>query len=485
MDIINLCFAYDIFMFTRGDVNSARVIMEALDEFKLTSGLVPSIPKSTTYFCNVLNNVKIAILQILPFSEGTLLCMYFGAPLISSWLLNKDCKILVEKVKNRTGDWKNKSLSFAGMLQLCKSVLLSMQVYWASVLLIPKGIIYDIHQLVRGFLWCNGEYKRGKFKVAWEVICLPKNEGGLRIRDLDVLNVALMTTHIWNIISHKDSLWVSWIHRYKLQGRSFWEVPIVADSAWGWRKLLQLRELVNLLFSPLANLLTLRDISNGGFNMNSCVSDLVVIGQWMWPQAWILKAPNLSIIPTPNIDPSKRDMVLWRDLDGNLLVFLLGTRGRLYVCMVMRYYGLVWCGSLMVFHDTRFIFGLYYVAALELKTSFGNGTLVWHYVRSMADMDLIPPTLHQIVTHLAPMAKHQTAKSVIGRLSFAAFGYFIWIEHNNRLFKNSRKTPEEICDCIMVTIRLKLLTFRFKNKAMVSSLLAKWNMPSNFRINGT
>ncbi|GJX97868.1 protein LAZ1, partial [Tanacetum coccineum] len=242
MDIINLCFAYDLFMFARGDVNSARVIMEALDEFKLALGLVLSIPKSTTYFCNVSNNVKIAILQILPFSEGTLPCMYLGAPLISSRLLNKDCKILMEKVKNRIGDWKNKSLSFAGRLQLCKSVLLSMQVYWSP-----------------------------------------------------------------NIISHKDSLWVSWIHRYKLRGRSFWEVPIVADSTWGWRKLLQLREQVNPLFrsvirdgkytsawfdnwcnfSPLANLLTPRDISNGGFNMNSCVSDLVVNRQWMWPQAWM------------------------------------------------------------------------------------------------------------------------------------------------------------------------------------------------------
>ncbi|GKG22302.1 hypothetical protein Tco_0387605, partial [Tanacetum coccineum] len=31
----------------QGDVNSARVIKEALDEFKDASGLVPSLPKST------------------------------------------------------------------------------------------------------------------------------------------------------------------------------------------------------------------------------------------------------------------------------------------------------------------------------------------------------------------------------------------------------------------------------------------------------
>ncbi|GKE70379.1 hypothetical protein Tco_1528451, partial [Tanacetum coccineum] len=101
----------DLFLFARSDVAFARVIMDSLDEFKAASGLVPS---------------KLPV-------------KYLGVPLISSRLLNRDCKFLVESAKNRIGDWKNKSLSFAGRLQLCKSVISSMQVYWASVLAIPKA----------------------------------------------------------------------------------------------------------------------------------------------------------------------------------------------------------------------------------------------------------------------------------------------------------------------------------------------------------
>ncbi|GJU27030.1 putative RNA-directed DNA polymerase, eukaryota, reverse transcriptase zinc-binding domain protein [Tanacetum coccineum] len=100
LGIINVCFADDLFIFAHGDLNLACVIMDSLDEFKLTSGLVPSIPKSTTYFCNVLNHVKLAFLNIMPFSEGELPVKYLGVPLISSRLLNKDCKVLVEKAKN-------------------------------------------------------------------------------------------------------------------------------------------------------------------------------------------------------------------------------------------------------------------------------------------------------------------------------------------------------------------------------------------------
>ncbi|GJT07833.1 hypothetical protein Tco_0842295 [Tanacetum coccineum] len=122
LQLINVFFIDYLFIFARGDVDSARIIMEALDKFKASSGLVSSIPKSMVFFCNIVNHVKNAILNIMPFSKGKLPVKYLGVLFISSCLLNKDCKILIEQVKNRIGDWKNKSLSFAGRLQLCRSI---------------------------------------------------------------------------------------------------------------------------------------------------------------------------------------------------------------------------------------------------------------------------------------------------------------------------------------------------------------------------
>ncbi|GJV39999.1 hypothetical protein Tco_1418439 [Tanacetum coccineum] len=158
---------------------SVKVIMEALEEFKGVSGLVPS----------------------------TLPIKYLGVPLISSRLRYRDCKVLVERVQNRINDWKNKYLSFAGRLQLVMSVLSSMHGYWASVFILPAAIIHEIEQLMCGFLWCQGEMKRGKAKVSWESVCLPKQEGGLGIRRLESFNIALMASHIWNIITCKESMW--------------------------------------------------------------------------------------------------------------------------------------------------------------------------------------------------------------------------------------------------------------------------------------
>nr|GEX98394.1 reverse transcriptase domain, reverse transcriptase zinc-binding domain protein [Tanacetum cinerariifolium] len=115
LQLVNLCFVDDLFLFAYGDVGSASVIKEALDKFKESSGLGTSIPKSTAYFCNVLNHVKLSILQILPFVEGTLLVKYPGVPLVSYRLMIRDCNELIDRVQIRIQDWKNKSLSIAGV----------------------------------------------------------------------------------------------------------------------------------------------------------------------------------------------------------------------------------------------------------------------------------------------------------------------------------------------------------------------------------
>ncbi|GKA70771.1 hypothetical protein Tco_0776910 [Tanacetum coccineum] len=150
LDIINLCFADDLFLFANGDANYAQVIMGALDEFKLALGLTPSLPKSTAYFCNVLNHTKLSILNILPFEEGHLSVKYLGVSLISSRLIYWDCRKLIEK--------------------------------------------------------CQGDMRRGKAKVVLEVGFLPKKEGGLGLRRLDIFNKALMVSHIWSLLSLKESL---------------------------------------------------------------------------------------------------------------------------------------------------------------------------------------------------------------------------------------------------------------------------------------
>ncbi|GJW42180.1 sodium/hydrogen exchanger 6 [Tanacetum coccineum] len=159
------------------------------------------------------------------------------------------------------------------------------------------------------FLWCQGEMKNGKDKVAWDSVCKPKHEGGLGIRRLDDFNVALIATHIWSILTHKESLWVKWIHSYKLNGRSFWDVPYLGDFD-KWHHL-----------CPIRGMLTIRDITRSGFGLSGLVSDLIANGNWRWPLDWLDRVSGLSSIHIPNLIVDCDDLLLWRDLEGNLRPF--------------------------------------------------------------------------------------------------------------------------------------------------------------------
>ncbi|KAL0310434.1 UNVERIFIED_CONTAM: hypothetical protein Scaly_2928700 [Sesamum calycinum] len=73
--------------------------------------------------------------------------------------------------------WNHLNLTFAGRVQLIRSVLNTLHSYWASVFILPKGIIKILEAKIRKFLW-QGSTGRGYAKVAWEQICRPKEEGG-------------------------------------------------------------------------------------------------------------------------------------------------------------------------------------------------------------------------------------------------------------------------------------------------------------------
>ncbi|GJX49361.1 putative receptor protein kinase ZmPK1, partial [Tanacetum coccineum] len=90
--------------------------------------------KSTMFYGSMKEGVKREILKVMPFKEGKLPVRYLGVPLVTRKLSVKDCKCLIDKVRQRIFDWRNKHLSYAGRIQLIGSVLSAMHLYWAQSL---------------------------------------------------------------------------------------------------------------------------------------------------------------------------------------------------------------------------------------------------------------------------------------------------------------------------------------------------------------
>jgi len=95
---------------------------------------------------------------------------------------------------------------------------------------------------IQSFLVARPGTSKGKTKVAWARVCLPKREGGLGLQRVASWNRVAIMKHIWNLFINAGSLWVAWIHANLLKGKCFWTVKIPQESTWGWREILKLRD---------------------------------------------------------------------------------------------------------------------------------------------------------------------------------------------------------------------------------------------------
>ena len=75
--------------------------------------------------------------------------------------------------------------------------------------------------LLKSFLWNGSHLALGGAKVAWDKICLLKEEMGFYVKNLETWNQATMVKHLWIICTRLiHSIWSSKIHFYLLRGRS-------------------------------------------------------------------------------------------------------------------------------------------------------------------------------------------------------------------------------------------------------------------------
>lgn len=117
---------------------------------------------------------------------------------------------------------------------------------------------------------------------------------------------------------------------YKLRSRNFWDIPLRGNMSWGWQKILQVR-IWNFIWyrlgagttlsawfdkwcslSPLAHIITPRDVHRAGFHLSPMVSYIIDNGCWAWPNKWFMKYPMLLSITVPNLCPNSLDHLSWR-----------------------------------------------------------------------------------------------------------------------------------------------------------------------------
>jgi hypothetical protein len=114
---------------------------------------------------------------------------------------------LEDKVATKLVPWLGKNVTMVGRATLVKSVPTSIFIYYIIVLNILVEVLMKIDSIGRAFLWEARD--RGKCKVNWEMVCKPKNCGGLQILYLTKFASALRMRWLWHEWNDEAKPWVS------------------------------------------------------------------------------------------------------------------------------------------------------------------------------------------------------------------------------------------------------------------------------------
>ncbi|KAK1292012.1 hypothetical protein QJS10_CPB17g00255 [Acorus calamus] len=302
--ISHLCFADDLMLFTDSKPCSAQNICKLFDHFATTSGLHLNTTKSQAFLGGDPADND-CFLHLLGIRNHNLPVKYLGLPLFLGVLSSRMCFPL-DKIRRRIEGWVGHLLSYAGRLELLKTVLSSFHNYWTAGFTLPRKIQRSIEQILRRFLWGGPKLQAKIHHVSWDLICHPKQEGGLGIRNIKDWSKASMAARFWEVITHSKSLWTDWIWNRYLKRKSPWEVNSNSGCSWVWHQILSNRDwikaevkyiifsghTINILHDPwlegkgLAHHLQGSLSSLPFLSPSATLSAIIKDGKWIRPPRW-------------------------------------------------------------------------------------------------------------------------------------------------------------------------------------------------------
>ena len=98
--VSHLAFADDVLLLCQCDMQSVSILNQQLLAFGWMSGLDINVVKSSIYFGGVGESVKLAILRLTGFLEGSFPFCYLGVPLSPHRLLASQFSPLLQKLES-------------------------------------------------------------------------------------------------------------------------------------------------------------------------------------------------------------------------------------------------------------------------------------------------------------------------------------------------------------------------------------------------
>jgi hypothetical protein len=230
-------YADDTILILEADPIQLAILKQALEDFSLSSGLTINFHKSSMLPINISDEEVKGLADSFGCMVGTFPFTYLGLPMGTTKPKMIDLMPLVDRMERRLTA-SSSFLAYGGRLQLIASCLSSMSIYFLCSLEIPQGILKQIYRIIRQCFWRGNNPDSKKQSLAsWDMICKPKESGGLGIMDFQKQNEGLLIKNLHKFLNKADIPWVDLVWHYYPNG-----IPQVANlcgSFW-WRDIIKL-----------------------------------------------------------------------------------------------------------------------------------------------------------------------------------------------------------------------------------------------------
>jgi hypothetical protein len=236
-----LQYADDTILFLEHDLQKAANMKLILCIFEQLSGLKINFHKSEIFCFGRAREEKQQYKHIFGCESGMLPFRYLGIPIHYKTLKISDWYPVETRFESKLGCWKGKLLSYGDRLVLINSVLSSLPMFMLSFLLIPKGVLKRLDFYRSRFFWQSDENKRKYRLTKWNIICRPKDQGGLGIEVLDIKNKCLLSKWLFKLLN-EDGVWQELLHNKYLSQKTLSEVQARPTDSPFWKGLLQIKD---------------------------------------------------------------------------------------------------------------------------------------------------------------------------------------------------------------------------------------------------
>jgi hypothetical protein len=285
-----LQYADDTIIFIDHDPEQAKNLKLLLCAFELLSGLKINFHKSEIFCYGEAKEMEHYYTALFGCNIGNYPFRYLGIPMHHRQLLNSEWRKVEERFEQKLSCWKAKYLSYGGRLVLLNSVLSSLPMFMMSFFEIPKGVLKKLDYFRSRFFW-QGSSNKHKYRLArWDILCRPKDQGGLGILDLHLQNKCLLAKWIVNLLNTSGT-WQTLLKNKYLNSKTLTQVSAKPTDSHFWRGLLSIKDVV---------------LANGSFNIKDGTSTRFWDDTWVGGKPFKDRYPNLyNIVRDPHASVAK------------------------------------------------------------------------------------------------------------------------------------------------------------------------------------